>query len=309
MKSYKRFWSEQLGRGIVTACGIAVILLTLSIGAFLIYKGSGTFTTYGHSIGEFFFSSQWSPADTSAGGGKVGAAIYIFGSISTCALALLIAAPLSLATAIFLSEIAPKWGERLFRPAVELFVGIPSIIYGWMGLTILVPAIKKLFGLSHGYSVLAAGIVLAVMIFPTITSVATDALSSVPRDYRKAAFGLGATRWQVIRQVVLPAAKPGVLTGIVLGLARAFGEALAVAMVIGKTRAYPKSLLSPTNNLTAAIASDMGGAMEGGEYNTALWTMALLLFLISLLFIFIIHLIARKGGAPKDEHVRTRKAG
>lgn len=302
MMKNRMFWKEGFWRILITACGIAVILITLSIGAFLIYKGSGTFTTYGHSIFEFLFSSDWNPADNSEGGGAVGAAIYIFGSLSTCGLALLIATPFSLAAAIFISEISPKLGSRIFRPAVELFTGIPSVIYGWVGLTVLVPAIKKIFHLTHGYSVLAAGIVLAVMIFPTITSVATDALLSVPKDFRKAAYGLGATRWQVIRQIVLPAAKPGVFTGIVLGLARAFGEALAVAMVIGKTRAFPSSILSPTTNLTAAIASDMGGAMEGGEYNTALWSMALLLLLISLLFILLIHVISNKGGKKANEH-------
>ena len=142
---------------------------------------------------------------------------------------------------------------------------------------------------------LLAGIVLAIMIFPSITTLSVDAIRGVDDKCRKAAYGMGATRWQVIRQIVVPAAKPGILTGIILGLARAFGEALAVAMVIGKTRAFPAGILSPTTNLTAAIASDMGGAMEGGEYNTALWTMALLLFLISLLFIFMVHQISKRG--------------
>lgn len=301
MKEKSLFWKEHFWHGLISCCGLFVIVLTLAIGAFLVYKGSGTFTTYGHSIFEFLFSSDWSPVDSSKGGGSVGAAIFIVGSVSTCALALLIATPFSLAAAIFMSEISPKLGTRFFRPAVELFVGIPSVIYGWVGLTTLVPAIRDLFDLNVGYSVLAAGIVLAIMIFPTITSVVTDAIKSVPNDYRKAAYGLGATRWQVIYQIVMPAAKPGVFTGIIMGLARAFGEALAVAMVIGRMRAFPTSILSPTTNLTAAIASDMGGSMDGGEYNTALWTMALLLFLISLLFIFIIHRIVGKGGVEKNE--------
>lgn len=289
------FCKEYLWRGVITVCGVLMIVLTLSIGLFLFYKGIGTFTTYGHSVSEFLFSSQWAPADSGQGGGKVGAAIYIFGSISTCALALVIAVPFSLAAAIFMTEIAPGLGKRLFQPAVEIFVGIPSVVYGWIGLTVLVPAIKQVFHLTHGYSVLAASIVLAVMIFPSITSVAADAVRSVPKAYRQAAYGLGSTRWQMIRKVILPASKTGIFTGIILGLARAFGEALAVAMVIGKTRAFPTSILSPTNNLTAAIASDMGGAMEGGEYNIALWTMALLLFLISLFFIFLIHYLSAKG--------------
>lgn len=295
MKEKNMFFKENFFRGLITACGGFVIVLTLAIGSFLFYKGIGTFTTYGHSPLEFFFSSKWDPVDGMSGGGEVGAAIYIFGSLATCTLALLIATPFSFAAAIFMTEIAPKLGTKILQPTVELFVGIPSIVYGWVGMSVLVPWIRDLFHLTHGYSVLAAGIVLAVMIFPTITTVAADALRSVPKDYRKAAYGLGATRWQVTYQVVLPAAKTGILTGIVLGLARAFGEALAVAMVIGKTRAFPTSILSPTNNLTAAIASDMGGAMEGGEYNMALWTMALLLFVISLSFIFLIHYLSSRS--------------
>ena len=272
---------DTLWRYIISGCGLALIVLTIAIGAFLCYKGLGTFTTYNHSISEFLFSADWAPSDSAEGGGKVGAAIFIFGSVITCALALAIATPFSLATAIFMTEISPELGKRFVQPAVEIFVGIPSVVYGWIGLTILVPLIKNIFNLRFGFSVLAAGIVLAVMIFPTITSLAADALRSIPKSYRAASYGLGATRWQTIAKVVVPAAVTGLMTAVILGLARAFGEALAVAMVIGKMRAFPTSLLSPTNNLTAAIAADMGGAMEGSEYNIALWTMALLLFIIS----------------------------
>lgn len=295
MQKAKMFRKEYFWKGLITLCGIGIIVLTLAIGAFLFYKGIGTFTTYGHSVSEFLFSSEWKPADNFQGGGSVGAAVHIFGSITTCFLALLIATPFSLAAAIFMAEISPKAGSRFFGPVVEIFVGIPSVVYGWIGLTVLVPAIQKIFNQPFGFSVLAAGIVLAVMIFPSITSVATDAIRSVPAGYRQAAYGLGSTRWQVIRKIIIPAAQPGILTGIILGLARAFGEALAVAMVIGKMRAFPKNILSATTNLTSAIASDMGGATDGGEYNIALWTMALLLFLISLVFIFIIHYISSKG--------------
>ena len=289
--------NEYFGRGLMTACGLFIILLTVSIGIFLIVRGTGTFLKFHHTVWEFLFSSNWSPLDSvTGGGGGVGAAVYICGSLLTCGLALLFITPFSLAAAIFMTEISPRLGTKLFQPAVEIFVGIPSVIYGWIGLTVLVPFIRDAFHAKMGgYSVLAASIVLAVMIFPTITTVAADAIRSVSDDYRKAAYGLGSTRWQVIRHIVIPAAKPGILTGVILGLARAFGEALAVAMVIGKTRAFPKGLLWPTNNLTAAIAADMGNSANGGEQNLALWTMALLLFMISMLFIFLIHTISRKG--------------
>jgi phosphate transport system permease protein len=286
---------EYLGRSIVTICGFLIILLTMSIVAFLLFKGMGTFTIYHHSVTEFLFSSDWNPADDFTGGGKVGAAIFIFGSMIICFLALLIATPFSLAAAIFMAEISPKISAKVLQPAVEIFVGIPSVVYGWVGLTILIPFIETLFHLQVGFSVLAGSIVLAVMIFPSITSVAADSLRNVPGEYREAAYGLGSTRWQVICRVILPAARPGILTGVILGLARAFGEALAVAMVIGKMKTFPKNILSPTNNLTAAIASDMGGATEGGEYNIALWTMAFLLLLISFVFILVVRKVSSKG--------------
>lgn len=294
MMKKERFW-----RGIVSAGGLFIILLTIAIGVFLFYKGIGSFTVYHHSVGEFLFSSNWNPADDFEGGGKIGAAIFLVGSVSVCFLALLIAAPFSLAAAVFMAVISPKISSRLLQPAVEIFVGIPSVVYGWVGATVLVPLLEKVFHLQVGYSVLAGGIVLAVMIFPTIASVSADSLRNVPYKFQEAAYGLGSTRWQVIRRVLLPAARPGILTGIILGLSRAFGEALAVAMVIGKMQAFPANLLSPTNNLTSVIASDMGGAAEGGEYNTALWTMALLLLLISFLFITIVRRISSREEAVK----------
>lgn len=293
--------ADKRWKHIYTACGIFIILLTVSIGAFLLWRGSGTFVTGHHSITEFLFSSDWNPTDVPGKyNGHVGAAVYIAGSLMTCGLALLFVIPFAIGSAVFLTEISPQIGEKIFRPAVEIYVGIPSVVYGWIGLTVLVPLIRDVFHAKMGgFSVLAASIVLAIMIFPTITTVSADAIRSVPDSAREAAYGLGATRWQVIWRVVIPAASTGIFTGIILGLARAIGEALAVAMVIGKTRSFPADLLSPTNNLTAAIASDMGNTANGGEHNMALWSMALLLYLISVLLIFIIHSLSKKGGSAK----------
>ena len=291
------FKKEYAGRGIVTFFGFLLIALVVTIGAFLFIRGIGTFTTYGHSIGEFLFSPIFMPADDQVGGGKVGAAVFIAGSLVTCATALVISVPFSLAAAIFMVWISPSIGQRFIRPAADIFAGIPSVVYGWMGLTILVPFMKNLFHLTQGQSVLGAAIVLAVMIYPTITSVAADAISSVDSKYTEAAWGLGSTRWQIIYKIVLPVAMPGILTAVILGLARAFGEALAVAMVIGKMKAFPSSLLAPANTLTAEIAADMGGTMEGGEFNIALWSMALVLFLCSLLFILLIHAVSARKEA------------
>lgn len=298
---------EYAWRTIAIIGGLFVIVLTILIGAFLVYKGSDTFLKFGHSIFEFFGSTAWNPADSAEGGGTVGALIFIVGSLCVCGLALLIATPFALGSAIFMTEISKKVGEKFYRPVVEIFAGIPSVVYGWVGLTVLVPFIRDVFHRQVGQSVLTAGIVLAVMIFPTITSVSADAIAAVPADCRKAAYGLGSTRWQTIYRVVIPAAAPGIFSGIILGLARAFGEALAVAMVIGQTTALPKSIFSTTKTITTEITAQMGNAMEGSELKSALWTLALLLFLLSLLSIVLIHKLSAKGKEKQEGGKRSEK--
>lgn len=297
MSRKSMFCKEYFWQILVTIGGLFVIFVTLLIGAFLVYKGSDTFFKFHHTLGEFLGSANWAPMDNASSKGHVGALIFIVGSLCVCELALLIATPFALGSSIFMTEISPKFGEKFYRPMVEIFAGIPSVVYGWVGLTVLIPFLKKVFDLQVGHSVLAASLVLSIMIFPSITSVASDAIRAVSKETRMAAYGLGSTRWQTIYRVVIPAALPGVISGIVLGLARAFGEALAVAMVIGQTTALPKSIFSTSKTLTTEIAAQMGNAMEGGEMKAALWTMALLLFLISLLFITIIH----KFSKPKGE--------
>lgn len=294
MLKWGKIKNEYLGRTLVTVLGLFIIILTLAITGFLIYKGSALFTVHGHSISEFLFSTNYKPQSVGSGG-SVGAGIFIFGSILISMLAILIATPFSIAAAIFMTEISPRLGKSLLQPAIGIFVGIPSVVYGWIGLTILVPFIAKVFKLPYGFSVLAGSIVLALMIFPTITSVSADAIKSVSPEFKEASYGLGSTRWQLIRKVIVPSAIPGILTGVVLGLARAFGEALAVAMVIGKMPKIPQSLLSPTTNLTAQITVDMGNTATGSEWNDSLWSMALLLLLISFAFIITIRILGRLG--------------
>ena len=191
-------------------------------------------------------------------------------------------------------EIAKKLGQKILQPAIEIFVGIPSVVYGWVGLTVLVPFISEHFG-GLGFSLLAGILVLTVMTLPTITSVSTDAIKSLPVEIREASYALGATRWQTIRHVILPAAKPGILTAIVLGLARAFGEALAVQMVIGNRPVIPKSFLEPISTITSIITMDMGNTVMGTVWNDALWSLALLLLMISFTFIIVIKLVGRRG--------------
>ncbi len=293
------FRHELLGRSTVTFFGVFLIILTVSLVFFIASKGLATFFINHRSPFEFLFSTEWKPErEIENGGPAIGSMIFIFGSISISLLALLLSSPFGISTAVFMSEISPRLGKKLLQPAVEIFVGIPSVVYGWVGLSILVPFIRKSFG-GLGFSLLAGALVLAVMIFPTITSISVDSLRALPQDFKEASYALGATRWQTIRRVLLPAATPGILTGIILGLARAFGEALAVQMVIGNSLKLPGSLLDSTINLTSIITMDMGNTSMGTPWNNALWSMALLLLVISFLFIVVIHKISSKGGATK----------
>jgi len=291
--------TELLGKTIVTFFGIFLITLTICLVFFIASKGLSTFFKDKQSPLDFLFSSIWKPErGFDEGGPLTGGFVFIFGSVSISSLALLISTPFSIAIAIFMTEISPKFGQKVLQPVIEVFVGIPSVVYGWVGLCVLVPFIGNTFG-GLGKSLLAGAIVLAVMIFPTITSVSVDALKTLPKDYKEASYALGSTRWQTIRKVLVPAALPGMLTGIVLGLARAFGEALAVQMVIGNNFFMPKSILDRSITLTSVITMEMGEAPIGTVHNNALWSLALLLLIISFLFIALIHKIGAKGSFSK----------
>ncbi|MBB3867451.1 phosphate ABC transporter permease subunit PstC [Parageobacillus toebii NBRC 107807] len=286
------YWkNEYIGRILVTFCGLLIVITTLSIIAFICGKGIQSFTESGISLKEMLFSTEWRPSDSQP---KYGAVIFIVGSTLVSIGAVLLSMPIAIALAIFMHFISPKFGSSVLKPVLELLVGIPSVVYGWLGVTILVPLLREWFG-GVGFSLLAGIIVLSVMILPTITSITSDALNSVPFSYLEASYGLGSTRWQAISRVIVPAAKTGILTGIVLGLARAFGEALAVQMVIGNTVKLPSGLYSPTATLTGILTMDMANTINGTAWNNALWTLAMILLLISFFFIVLIRMIGQRG--------------
>lgn len=288
---WKKLKTEYLGRSFAIFCGVLIIILTLSIIGFVTVKGLNTFIKHGYSLKDFLFTSQWSPDSSKP---RLGALIFITGSTLVSMGAVILSAPVSIALAIFVNYISPKLGKKVVQPALELFVGIPSVVYGWIGFSILLPVLKSGFG-GIGFSLIAGIIVLSIMILPTIASLSADAVKIVPKSYLEASYGLGATRWQTISKVILPAAKSGILTAVVLGLARAFGEALAVQMVIGNAIKFPKNLLSPTSTLTSILTMDMGNTVSGTAWNDALWSLALLLLVISFLFILIIRAVGKRG--------------
>ncbi len=292
-------FNEMLGRSLTIGAIAITIISTITIIFFISTKGLSTFLNNGVSIKEFLFSTHWFPDRLpEEGGPQVGVMAFILGSVTVSVLAVLLSAPLSITCAVFIVEIAPYWGQRVLQPAIEILAGIPSVVYGYIGLSLLVPFIRTNIG-GLGFSVLAGFLVLSVMILPTIVSVSTDSLRALPREWKEAAYALGSTRWQAIRLVLLPAARSGLMTGIVLGMARAFGEALAVQMVIGNTRKISTSILDPTITLTSAITMDMGNTPMGSLWNNALWSMGLLLLTMSFLFILIIRFVVNKGGAAR----------
>jgi phosphate transport system permease protein len=270
---------------------ISVLLLGFILFSILFFIGkTGILVFKDISFAEFFFSLNWEPYED-----HYGAGIFILGTFALTALTLFIAVPVSLMIAIFSAEIAPIWLKNILRPTLDLLVGIPSIVYGYLGITILVPFIRKVTGTSIGEGLLAAAIVLTIMVLPTISRISDDAISAVPKEYREASYALGSTRFQMIIKVLLPAAKQGIVTAIILGMARAIGETMAVVMVIGNTAILPSSLFSPTSVLTSNIVMEILNVQYDSTWNYALYMMAFLLLLISLFLIMIIRKLRVKG--------------
>jgi phosphate transport system permease protein len=292
LKSEKNWMNGEVrGKILVFLCAIIMIATTISITIFLGQKGLQAFIHNGVSLIEFLTSKIWNPSNQP--NPLYGALPFIFGSFAVTFLSALIAAPLGIGAAIFMTEIAPSWGKKILQPVIELLVGIPSVVYGFIGLTVLVPFIRNHVG-GLGFSLLSGMIVLSIMILPTITTIATDAMSSLPGALREGSYALGATRWQTIRKVLIPAAMPSLLTAIVLGMARAFGEALAVQMVIGNVSKFPHSILDASATLTTIITLNMGNTTFGSVENNVLWSMGLILLVISFAFILIIRYLSAR---------------
>lgn len=283
---------DLIGKIYTYLCVLMLIVVIVSIVYFVASKGLATFTTNGVSLAEFLFGRSWNPTGDNP---SFGALPFIAGSFVVSMLAAIIAGPLSICAALFMTEIVPGKGKRILQPAIELLSGIPSVVYGFIGLTVLIPFISSLTGgNSVGYGVGAGALVLSIMILPTITSIAADALTSLPRGMREASYALGATRWQTIYRVVLPTLAPSLWTGIILGIARAFGEALAVQMVIGNAPFLPTSLVKSASTLTSVITLNMSNTVTGTVQNNVLWSMALMLLFMTFVFIIVVRLLQRR---------------
>lgn len=274
-------------RYLFIASAFLMTVIILSIIVFVGQQGLMTFKEV--SPLEFFLSAKWDPTEQ-----KFGAMSFILGSVYVTALAVLLGAPLGLAGAVFMAKIAPEWLREIMRPATDLYVAIPSIVYGYVGLTVLVPFLRDFFHSSTGFGLLSASLILSIMILPTIISISEDAIRAVPRTLEEASLALGATRWQTIAKVLLPSALPGILTAIILAMARAIGETMAVQMVIGNTPQMAKSLLMPTSTLPSEIVVEMGNTPFGSTWGNSLFLMALVLLILSLIMILVIRMIAAR---------------
>jgi len=281
-------------RRITALAAGAVIMLVLLLLLFIALNGLQIFTISHYPL-EAVFNEKWNPDSTSAQ--SFGIYPFIAGTVAVMVVAALIATPLSVGLAIFMAEIAPTWARTVAQPAMEVFVGIPSVVWGWLGITILVPFLRTnlhSLGFTLGFSWFAGSVVLALMILPTITSIAYDVILSIPDELRSASLALGSTRWQTIRHVIVPAGMAGIITAVVLGMMRAAGEALAVQMVIGNRPVIPTGLTDPMTTLTSQITLDMGNTVAGEPWNQVLWTMGLVLLLMSFGFVLLVRRLARR---------------
>lgn len=294
-KKSKRARMEQRGKFISFLCIFLIVVVVVSIFYFVASKGLATFFVNKVNLFDFLFGTVWNPSQIGENGQPlVGALPMILGSFFVTFLSAIVATPFAIGAAIFMVEISPKQGQKILQPVVELLVGIPSVVYGFIGLSVVVPTVRSIFG-GTGFGILAGTFVLFVMILPTVTTMTVDALKSVPRHYREASLALGATRWQTTYKVVLRAAVPGILTAVVFGMARAFGEALAIQMVIGNAALIPTSLVTPASTLTSILTMGIGNTIMGTVENNVLWSLALILLGMSLVFNLAIRLIGKKG--------------
>jgi len=280
---------------LIKVIGFSAIGFVLLIFLFLLREGLPVFSEV--SLGNLF-GTRWYPTFD-----LFGTLPLILGSALVTVTAILIALPLGVATAVFVREMAPAWTREMLKPVIEVLAGIPSVVLGFFGMTLVAPFVRESLGAPTGLTALTGALILAYMALPTIVSVAEDALDAVPKSYRDAGLAMGATQWQTIWRVVVPAARSGIVTAVMLGMGRAIGETMAVMMVTGNAARMPvtlDSLLRPVRTMTATIATEMGEVAQGSVHYHALFGVGIILFVLT----FLINLAAastmfkkkRRGG-------------
>ncbi len=278
--TYVREW---LLKSLFFACAFMFVLAVALIFVFVGFKAWPIVTDYG--LGKFITGTVWS-----SGSNSFGILPLLVGSLLVTLGALGLGTPLAVGTAVFLSEVASPRMRAVVRPAVELLAGIPSVVYGFFGIILLRSIVSRFTG-TLGFGAFTAWVVLAIMIVPTIAALSEDALRSIPEGIREASFAMGATEWQTIYKVVVPAAKIGIIDAIILGMGRAIGETMAVLMVVGNAPVFPKGIFAPLSTMTSQIVMDLPYAV--GLHRTALFAMAAMLFIFSMLLVATVRLLSR----------------
>ncbi|NOU46006.1 MAG: phosphate ABC transporter permease subunit PstC [Bacteroidales bacterium] len=249
------------------------------------------------SMKKFFTEKEWYP--TAQPAAQMGVLALIMGTLWVSLGAILLALPLGLATAIYMAEIANEKTRRVLKPLIELLAGIPSVVYGFFGLVIIVPLIQKVFELPVGETGLAGSIILAIMALPTIITISEDALRTTPRAMKEASLALGANKWQTISRVTVPYAASGISAAAILGMGRAIGETMAVLMVTGNAAVMPHTLLEPVRTIPATIAAELGEATQGGLHFKALFALGCILFIITMVVNLTVEYISSKRKLTK----------
>jgi phosphate transport system permease protein len=279
--------TENFVRSVLVATAFASVVALALITIFIIQAGVPLFTSYG--LGAFLTGTTWEPAAKTP---AYGILPMIIGSVWLTLGSLVIGVPFGLAVTIFMVDLAPPWVAAIMRPAIQLLAGIPSVIYGFIGLTVLAPLIRNSLG-GPGLSILTGSIVLGLMILPNIIAISEDAIRAVPVALRNGALALGATRWQVIKDIVLPTARSGIVASVVLGMGRALGETMAVIMMIGNSLNIPTSLLDSATTLTSNIGLEM--AYASGKHREALFATGMVLFVLIMLLNSITTVLVRRN--------------
>jgi len=283
-RRWERF-SEAVIESVIRLCGISAILFVFGIFFFVFREGS-QLLLHGFHFREFFFSQEWYP--TSQNHVRYGVLALIVGTAAVTITAMALAVPFGVGAAVFVSEFCSQRIKEWLKIVIELLAAIPSVVWGFVGLTVMNPLIMKLFHASIGLNVLNGGLILALMSVPIIVSIGEDALKAVPDSYREAALALGVTRWQMVWRVLLPGAKNGLLAAVLLGVGRAVGETMAVLMATGHAVKIHSSLMDSVRTLTATIAAELGEAPVHSDHYQVLFVIGILLFSIT----FVVNLAA-----------------
>lgn len=288
---HRRLVESAIERTLFLAAALSVIAV-IFITIFIFQRGLPLFQKV--SVLEFLFTTTWEPTAPEP---RYGILSFIVGSFVVTGLSLLLAVPVGLAVGVYLAELSERRSARLVKSAVELLAGIPSVVYGLFGIAVIAPAVRTLFG-GTGYGVLSASLILAVMTLPTIINVTEVSLRAIPRELKEGSLALGATHWQTIYRVLLPAARSGIVAGVILGMGRAIGETLAVLMVGGNAPIMPKGLTGMVRTLTMNIITDMSYAT--GDHLTSLFTTGIVLFAFILALNLIVQLALKRSIADME---------